>query len=107
MVRSEGTHLYKNVYSYDGSGRKTEMVHHEREKSISSKSVYSYDDKGSISEPALYKADGTLKQRLKYGYEYDQTGNWVKRLTLRVVSKEGQERLEAVEIAYRTITYYP
>jgi len=106
VVLIQGTHMYKNVYSYDGNGRKTEMFHHTRDESHSLRFVYSYDDKGSVSEEASYKADGSLKEKLRYSYEYDSTGNWVKRASSRAVSKDGQELLEPIEISYRTIAYF-
>jgi hypothetical protein len=106
VVLIQGTHLYKNIYSYDGNGRKTEMFHHVRDESRSVRSVYSYDDKGSVSEEASYKSDGSLKEKLRYSYEYDEAKNWVKRASWRVVSKDGQEFLEPIEVSYRTITYF-
>src|SRR5262245_10812298 len=71
VVLIQGTHLYKNLYSYDGSGRKTEMFHHVRDESRSVRSVYTYDAKGSVSEEASYNFDGSLKEKLRYSYEYD------------------------------------
>ena len=105
VSRSDGTPMYKNVYSYDSAGRKAEVVHSYRDKSRRTRSVYSYDDKGSVSEMASYEADGSLKEKLRYSYEYDQIGNWVRRVSSRAMSKDGKELFEAVEISYRTITY--
>jgi hypothetical protein len=49
---------------------------------------------------------GVVLSRTEYSYEFDAAGNWVKMTTSVVVSESGLERLEPVEVAYRTIVYY-
>jgi len=62
-----------------------------------------YDANGNIAEETLYIVDAISKWR--YEYQADSHNNWIRRITISAVIKNGKLSLEPVEATYRTITY--
>jgi hypothetical protein len=59
---------------------------------------YAYNKKGYCSKAMAYQANDELTGEEEYDYEWDQQGNWIRRVT----SIRGQPWI----ITERTITYY-
>ena len=62
------------------------------------KNIYKYDANGNMIEWNLYKSDGSLKTKRIYQYDYDATGNWIK--------KTETKNDVAQKITERKIKYY-
>lgn len=41
--------------------------------------VYKYDSNNNVIQKDLYQPAGKLSKPFTYQYEYDKTGNWIKR----------------------------
>jgi hypothetical protein len=53
-----------------------------------------------------YDAKGRLINREYYSYEFDSTGNWIRRKMSKLHGSEGNLTYEPFEVNYRTISYY-
>lgn len=81
--RSDGSLLNRAVYRYDVDGRVIELIRYKEER-------YSM-----ASEHITYT-----------GLEFDASGNWIKRVTSRLRTKDGQSYSEPEQVTYRRIDYY-
>lgn len=70
------------------------------------KKTYTYDEKGNVTTMSHYDAKGKLVDREYYSYEFDATGNWVKRRTSKFFRSSDTYNYEPFEVNYRTISYY-
>ena len=91
---------------------------------LNSKDTYLLDDGGnpveqditrSTAEPYTYVGGEqvihsqkvtTTKLKNLYTYEFDAHGNWIKRTTSQLETKDGKQVSSLFDILYRTITYY-
>ena len=59
-----------------------------------------------MTEQAIYrKKDDREPTKYKYTYEFDSFGNWIKRITSKVL-KENKTVIEPDSVTYRFLTYY-
>ena len=109
-IRHDGDLLtYKVRYTYDSKGRLTELetvgsyveIDSNSEGYVTGKVVYVYKGKDYPKEALTYNQDGSLRDKVVF--EYDSTGNWIKR-TRRVRSATTRKEVP-VHVEYRTITY--
>ena len=106
-----GDPLTRTVIKYDARGNEVERTFYNllypkpKEKL---RWTSSYDQHDNLTEWKQYE-DGQLVESESYEYEYDNHGNWIKRLR-RGVSKqsspEGPWLGEERHVTYRTIEYY-
>ena len=101
---SNGNVWMRYVYKYNGS-QKEELVYSE-DGSLNQRYLSTLDDKGNEVEKTSFEPDGSIRTRESYKYEFDSKGNWTKRTTSKVVTKDGRQQLEPYSVYYRTITYY-
>ena len=67
----------KYTYRYDEKGNKTEQTTYNPDGSLN-KNTYKYSENGKLTEVNEYDSDGSLHSTSKY--EYDNQGNWIKRI---------------------------
>lgn len=96
----------KIIYRYDDKDRRVETASYDSRDRLLQKWIYTYEDSPNPTQRDEYKSDGSLAIKESYSYEYDERGNWIKRVTSKLPSKSGESQLEPVEVTYRTITYH-
>ena len=101
---SNGNVWLRYVYKFSGS-QKEELVYSE-DGSLNRRYLSTLDDKGNVVEKTFFEPDGSIRTKESYKYEFDSKGNWTKRTTSKVVTKDGRQQLEPYSVYYRTITYY-
>jgi hypothetical protein len=104
---SDGALMWKSVSRYDGTGKEVESARYFADGSLMGRSVYAYDQAGNRVESSEYDADGSVRDVAGWRYEFDETGNWVKKTEQRKVSKFGKTSWEPTGAVWRrTIQYY-
>jgi hypothetical protein len=115
---ANGNRIEKTIYQGDGSlwirdvtkfginDNKIEWARYSANGSLNFSSKSKYDEKGSESEQTYFNADGSVSSKYSYMYEFDQEGNWIKRVGSKWITKEGREFFEAQSVTYRKIAYY-
>jgi hypothetical protein len=99
--------LNKTLFHYNEEGQLMEMNDsHEADQlglgGFNSKYLFTYDDRGNLVESLWYEADGSLQERITCDYEYDQEGNWTKKIETRKFKTD----YESLTEYNRAITYY-
>ena len=102
----EGPLQVLEVTTYGITGNRIDNISYPVADSLVGKEEYKYDDKGHIIEMTLRDNRGSIINREAYDYEFDRFGNWTKMVTSLLVFEAGQVKREAVEVTYRTLTYY-
>jgi TonB family protein len=103
---TEGGALFqKTVYAFEGKGYVKEIVQYGSDGRIISRCVNEYGERGRIVKQSCYDSRGALSRKSSYSYEFDSTGNWVKRVDTTQSFYEGKQTYEAREVIYRSITY--
>jgi hypothetical protein len=102
----EGARSLLELTVYDLSGKRIDNRTYPVINSPSGQETYDYDEAGRLLQTTVRNEQGAVLSRTVYSYEFDAAGNWVKMTSSLVVSESGQRRLEPVEVAYRTISYY-
>ena len=102
--KPDGALLQRKVSTYDEKGRETEWAIYRGDGAPAMGQRRSYDERGNVVESLRY-GNGVLVGREAYTYEFDARGNWVKRRLVGETVKDGISRT-AIEVIYRTITYY-
>jgi hypothetical protein len=129
-VAADGTSVGKWAYQYDDRGHVREWAAYNADGSIFEESTYTYDSEGRLKVAAEYRADNSLEKKVTYDskgneieaekdaadgtlgwkrtyeYDFDSTGNWIKRTTKELTGSSGKGDFAAVEIEYRTIEYF-
>jgi hypothetical protein len=73
-----GSLIYKDIYMYDDYGNMIEENCYNPD--LCNKVTYNYDDKGNQIERCDYALENSLYYDKKtYKYDYDNTGNWIKK----------------------------
>ena len=85
---ASGTLNNKVVYKYDVTGNKVEQNGYNADGDLVNKITFKYDDKGNIIDENGYNADGSLNYKWTYKYEYDDQGNWIKRIEFKYNNAE-------------------
>jgi hypothetical protein len=102
----EGERTLLELTVYDISGKRIDNKTYPVVNSPLGQETYDYDEAGRLLRTTVRNEQGEVLSRTQYSYEFDAAGNWVKMTSSVVVSDSGQQRLEPVEVAYRTIIYY-
>ncbi len=96
----------KVTYRYEDNDRRVETASYDSRDRLLQKWVYIYDSSPTPTQRDEYKSDGSLAGKEFYTYEYDDRGNWIKRVTSKLSTKNGNSQVEPVEVTYRTIIYH-
>ena len=84
---------------YDFKGNVIESISYNAiNGSVNSKTTYKYDEKGNEIAVNRYNADGTMNYKYTYKYEFDTTGNWIK----KTIINDDKPK----ELTERVIEYY-
>jgi hypothetical protein len=106
-VDDERKPVSRNVYAYDARGNLVTIEVYDRQDALMSRWVYRYDDKRNRTEWLDYHPDGSLAGRQVYRYEFDERGNWTKKVIADWVGDAQTGALEPSEVIHRTLRYYP
>lgn len=102
----EGIRSLLEITVYDISGKRIDNKTYPVVNSPLGQETYDYDEAGRLLRTTVRNEQGVVLSRTEYSYEFDAAGNWVKMTSSLVVSESGRQRLEPIEVAYRTIVYY-
>jgi hypothetical protein len=102
----EGRRSLLELTVYDTSGKRVDNKTYPVVNSVLGQETHEYDDQGHLLRTTVRNERGVVLSRTEYSYEFDVAGNWVKMTSSVVVSEAGRQRLEPVEVTYRTIVYY-
>lgn len=105
-VPVEGVRSLLEVTVYDIGGKRIDNKTYPVVNSPLGQETYDYDEAGRLLRTTVRNKRGVILSRTEYSYEFDAAGNWIKMTSSVIVSESGRERLEPVEVAYRTIIYY-
>lgn len=95
----------KNTYDSDERKIADSSVMYDKG-SVESTEERKYDENGNRVSQITYDSDGR-REEVRFSYEFDSHGNWTKKTSLKLVTKNGKESWEPDGWEYRTITYYP
>ncbi|MDQ1612077.1 MAG: hypothetical protein QOG00_2008 [Pyrinomonadaceae bacterium] len=102
----EGRRSLLELTAYDTSGKRVDNKTYPVVSSTLGQETHEYDEQGHLLRTTVRNERGVVLGRTEYSYEFDAAGNWVKMTSSVVVSESGRQRLEPVEVTYRTIVYY-
>lgn len=105
-LRPDGSTEERTVFSFNLDGRLSEQTTYDSDMQVFIKTTYSYNDRGNEIERSDIEKDGSITNVLSFQYEFDRTGNWVKKVMTIKRPNDGQMRVEGMAVYYRTITYY-
>jgi len=96
----------RTAYLYDDKGNRIESTTYlPNAKQASRRTLSSYDDKGNVVDESVYMGTNIVVKH-SYTYEFDSTGNWIKRKRNARATKDGKPFSEARYADYRSITYF-
>lgn len=105
VTDARGRLIYKWVTDYDESNHSVQQTVY-RNKKIRQRISREYNERGEVSVYSSYMGDGSLITREAYTYEYDEQGNWVRRVISPWVPNKGAGEFKPKEIDRRKIEYY-
>jgi len=68
--------------------------------------IKNYDERGLVTEGLRFDAGGKQVERLSVSYEFDDRGNWIKRLARRSNQDNQMSPVQLSEVSYRNILYF-
>jgi hypothetical protein len=104
--QNDGALYLRYISIYDDKGNEIEWFRYTSDGKVNGRSVASYDSQGNEIEKTWFRPDGSISEKWNYSYESDSSRNWIKRKSLKWVTKDGQSSFEPYGITYRTITYF-
>lgn len=104
-ARTDGTLDYGSVTTFDEQGNPVEVIVYNGDGTFDKKAIYKYE-KGLETELVVHNADGSIREKETTAYEFDVIGNWIKKTSMKQMTKEGKLSPEPPYIIRRTITYY-
>ena len=97
----------REVHVYDEKGNRIESASYiPNAKQASLRIVSVYDDKGNVIEETIYRVNSGVGEKWSYDYEFDLSGNWIKRKRMEWVTKDKKSYFEPYDVSYRSITYF-
>jgi TolA-binding protein len=103
---AEGPRQLLEITTYGIRGNRVDNISYPIPDSIAGREEYKYDPRGNVVEKILRDERGAVLTREAYEYVFDEVGNWTKMITNLVLVENGQLKREAIEVTYRTLTYY-
>lgn len=102
---SNGELSIRYVYKYSGD-RREEFVY-SSDGSLNQHYLSIFDRKGNETERTSFETrTGSIRDKHSYTYEFDAKGNWIKRTTSKLVTKDSKSSYAPAYVDHRTITYY-
>ena len=99
----DGKLTKRSTYNYNEAGKQTGFAEYNADSSLKEKWEYAYDARGNKTAANIYDADGKISEySTAYEYEYDNTGNIIKKTTYSV--QAGKKT--ALQVEEITLTYY-
>lgn len=89
--------MWKYVYEYNDKGQESVSKTYKEDGSLERKNIFEYNNKGDMISMVV-ESDRFDPSRHTYNYEYDEKGNWIR----RIQTDQG----EPYQIIERTIEYY-
>ena len=78
--KSDGNLRYKYIYKYDEEGNSIETSKYKSNESLDFKFTNKFDENGNKIESNKFNSEGSLKSEWNYEYQYDEQGNWIKKV---------------------------
>ncbi len=128
---TQDTRVFKYTYKYDSQGNKLEerkfaaddrllstiFSRHDEKNNLletyelspnpsHSKCTEIFTDRRLMKERTCFDLKGSLATNESYSYEFDSTGNWVKRVGTYMQMKDEKQQYGGKTIVYRTIKYF-
>lgn len=100
---NEGKLRTRYVYIYNGNRKEGQYY---SDDSLYRKELFTLDAQGNEIEKTSIEPQSNTTTKYSYTYEFDKKGNWIKRMTSKLVTKDGKSSLVPSWVTYRTITYY-
>ena len=102
---NDGSLWVRHVYTYKEN--QVEQISYSSGSSPDSKKLEILDDKGHIIEETYFSSKaGFGESKSKFSYEFDDKGNWLKRITEKIMTKDGKIQALPSTITYRKLIYY-
>ncbi|HEX6190176.1 MAG TPA: hypothetical protein VFZ40_19135, partial [Pyrinomonadaceae bacterium] len=105
LYGNDGVLSSRTVYKRKRNQR--ERLRYSADGSLNSRSVAKLDDHGHETEETYF--DSPLQgwsATYRYTYEFDDRGNWIKRVTTLMRTFQGTSKVDSKHITHRRITYY-
>lgn len=105
----DGQFSFRYINRYDTKGDPVERFHYDAEGAFVGREAWEYDEEGNVIRTSSYGIGGSLESQFSHRYEFDERGNWVKRIdTAEVNPRTAEGRLTYVpeSVTTRTISYY-
>ncbi len=77
---SDGSLRIKWTYQYNDRNKLIKLAKYNADGSLRFKNIYQYDDRGNKFRQDCYKSDGSLRYKNTWKYQYDNQGNWVRKI---------------------------
>jgi hypothetical protein len=103
---NDGSLWLRYVSVYDGKGNEVEGFRYTGDGKVNGRSVSRYDADGNLVEKTWFAPDGSLSEKWNYTYEFDANSNWIKRMSMKWVTKDSNSKFEPYDVTYRSITYF-
>lgn len=100
----EGSPVSKEEWKFNAKGQLIEVSVYDEKGAKTFKTINAYDEQGKLLTRTLYDSQNQIVRKATFAYEFDAQGNWIKRITSKVLDNS---KNEPVEVIYRSITYYP
>lgn len=93
--------LARTIYRYDAQGRLGELSHFVGQPGLLvDKEVYTYDPENRIIEAIRYRQSNQLPTKRTFAYDFDERGNWIKRIETTTLNGQQLVTITTREIAY-------
>jgi len=100
--RVDGSSYITTTWTYDEKGNIVVKTAYKTDGKLFYWITYKYDEQGNMIELNDFIANGTLSRKVLFEYEFDKSGNWIKKK-----ERDGkEERSKTPFIQERTIEYY-
>jgi len=96
---------YKNVNVYDDDKKTVDGCWYDSNGNLSSRTLITFASQGRAIAEERYSAQNELRDAYTFTYEFDEVGNWIKKVMLRDDAKINVGEIAGV-VFYRTITYW-
>ena len=97
-VRTLKSRGIKWIIKRDDKGNEIEENKYNTQGKLDLKFTWKRDDNSNVIEENIYSADGKLDHKTTFKYEFDEKGNWIKKITFKnQIPKSIEER----EFEYR------
>lgn len=102
-----GSLWIRDVRTYDDKGNEIEWYRYSSNGELNMKSISKFDDKGNEVEVTYISVAGkSPDSTYSYSYEFDSRGNWIKRITKKLVNQNNKSEFQLYQTHYRKITYF-